>query len=151
MDAFTEGDGFRGSLGFLLRRAQKLMALQAEQIFEGKGLTLSQWLVLKLMDEGVVTTPGDAAKMLVHNTGATTRLIGQLVNLGLVERTRGADDLRVVSLALTDAGRTMARAWAGAMAGFFDELLFDFTSAEAATFIGLLGRLVDQLEARDTS
>lgn len=146
-------DGFtaRGSLGFLIRRAQKLMSQQAEQVFEGHGLTLSQWIVLKLIDEGGVNTPGEAARMLGHNTGATTRLLDELESQGLVERRREAGDRRLVSLALTPAGAGMAKAWAGAMAGFFDELLTEFSPAEVETLIALMSRLVDRLEARDTS
>ncbi len=37
------------------------------------------------------------------------------------------------------------------MAGFFEELLAAFTPAEVETMMGLMSRLVDRLEARDTS
>ena len=147
----VEGFTAKRSLGFLLRRAQKLMSQQAEQIFAGRGLTLSQWIVLRLINEGRVATPGDAARMLGHNTGATTRLIDQLESQGLLERRRGAGDRRQVSLALTPEGQSVAKAWEGEMVGFFDELLAEFTPAEAETLIDLMSRLVDRLEARDTS
>lgn len=139
------------SLGYLLRRAFKLMSQQAEQMFAGRDLTLSQWIVLKLIDEGRVATPGEAARMLGHNTGATTRLIDQLESQGLLERKRETGDRRLVSLALTADGQRMAKAWEGEMADFFDELLAEFSPAEVETLIGLMGRLVDRLEARDTS
>ena len=147
----TEGFTAKGSLGFLVRRAQKLMSQQAEQIFEGRDLTLSQWIVLELIEEGHVATPGEAARILGHNTGATTRLIDELESQGLLKRTREAGDRRLVSLALTPTGKSMAKAWAGEMAGFFDELLIAFSPAEVETLIDLMGRLVDRLEARDTS
>lgn len=147
----VEGFSARGSLGFLLRRAQKLMSQQAEQLFDGCDLTLSQWIVLELIEEGLVRTPGEAAATLGHNTGATTRLIDQLEDQGLVERRRDSSDRRQVSLTLTPSGRSMAKAWAGVMAGFFEELLAAFTPAEVETMMGLMSRLVDRLEARDTS
>lgn len=152
-DSPERAQGFTAnrSLGFLLRRAHKLMSQQGEQVFEGRDLTLSQWIVLKLIDEGRVATPGEAARMLGHNTGATTRLIDQLESQGLVERKREAGDRRLVSLALTADGKRMAKAWEGEMVGFFDELLAEFSPAEVETLIGLMGRLVDRLEARDTS
>jgi DNA-binding MarR family transcriptional regulator len=152
-DISTRVDGFTasGSLGFLLRRAQKLMSQQAEQVFEGRGLTLSQWIVLKLIEEGDVGTPGEAARILGHNTGATTRLIDQLENEGLLTRAREGGDRRLVRLALTPDGARVAKAWAGEMAGFFEDLLAAFTPAEVETMVGLLGRLVERLEARDTS
>jgi DNA-binding MarR family transcriptional regulator len=139
------------SLGFLLRRAHKLMSQQAEQMFAGRELTLSQWIVLKLVDEGRVATPGEAARMLGHNTGATTRLIDQLESEGLLDRRRETGDRRLVTLVLTPAGKSTAKVWEGAMTGFFDELLGEFSPAEVETMIALMGRLVDRLEARDTS
>ena len=147
----VEGFTAKGSLGFLVRRAHKLMSQQAEQIFTGRDLTLSQWVVLKLILERNIATPGDAARMLGHSTGATTRLIDELESQGLVERRREAADRRQVSLALTPAGHSVAQAWQGEVVGFFDELLAVFTPAEIEILIGLMSRLVDRLEARDTS
>jgi hypothetical protein len=37
------------------------------------------------------------------------------------------------------------------MVGFFDELFAEFSPVEVETMLTLLGRLVDRLEARDTS
>lgn len=147
----VEGFIARRSLGYLVRRAHKLMTQQAEQVFEGRELTLSQWIVLKLIDESLVVTPGEAARILGHNSGATTRLIDQLENQGLVERKREAGDRRLVGLALTPAGAQMAKAWEGEMKAFFEALLAEFSADEAKALIGLLSRLVDRLEARDTS
>jgi DNA-binding MarR family transcriptional regulator len=147
----VEGFTAKGSLGFLVRRAQKLMSQQAEQVFDGRELTLSQWIVLALIDDGSVVTPGEAAGILGHNSGATTRLIDHLEGQGLLERRREPGDRRLVSLVLTPAGRSMAKAWGAKMAGFFDDLLAEFSPAEVETLINLMGRLVDRLEARDTS
>jgi DNA-binding MarR family transcriptional regulator len=146
-----EGFSAKGTLGFLLRRAQKLMSQQAEQIFEGRGLTLSQWIVLELIDEGAVATPGEAARILGHNTGATTRLIDHLEAEGLLVRRREPGDRRLVSLALTADGKSMARAWQAEMVGFYKEILAEFSPLEVATLVNLMGRLVERLEARDTS
>src|SRR5580693_5507711 len=126
MGDFSERvDGFtaRGSLGFLVRRAQKLMSQEAEQVFAGRELTLSQWIVLELIDEGLVITPGDAARLLGHNTGATTRLIDQLEGQGLLTRRRESGDRRLVSLVLRKAGHSMAKAWNVEMVALSDKLL----------------------------
>lgn len=147
----VEGFTAKRSLGFLLRRAHKLMNQQGEQVFAGRDLTLTQWIVLKLILDGAVATPGEAARMLGHNTGAMTRLIDQLERQGLVERRRETADRRLVSLQLTPAGQSLAKAWEGEVVDFHAELLAEFTPAEIATLIGLMSRLVDRLEARDTS
>ena len=147
----VEGFTARRSLGFLLRRAFKLMSQQAEHRFAGRDLTLSQWIVLKMIDESVATTPGEAARLLGHNTGATSRLVDQLEGQGLVERRREAGDRRVVSLVLTPAGKTKAKAWEADMQHFFDDILAGFSPDEVTVLIDLLVRLVDRLEARDSS
>jgi len=146
----VEGFTARGTLGFLVRRAQKLMSQQAEQLFEGRDLTLSQWIVLELIDEGAVVTPGEAARVLGHNTGATTRLIDHLEAQGLLSRRREPGDRRLVTLALTPEGERMAKAWRSEMAGFNKDLLAEFSPAEVKTLLDLMGRLVGRLEARDT-
>jgi len=152
-DSAERPQGFiaRRSLGFLMRRAQKLMTQQAEEVFAGCDLTLTQWIVLKLADEGLAATPGEAARMLGHNTGAMTRLIDQLEGQGLIERRREADDRRLVSLTLTPAGKHWADVGGDHMREFFDELLAVFTPAEVETMINLMSRLLERLEARDTS
>jgi DNA-binding MarR family transcriptional regulator len=147
----AEGFTARRTLGYLVRRAHKLITQQAEQVFAGRELTLSQWIVLRLVHEGRVATPGEAARALGHNTGATTRLIDELESQGLLERRRDASDRRLVSLVLTPAGKGMATAWEGDMKRFNDGMLADFSPAEVDTLLSLMGRLVDRLEARDTS
>ncbi|HEY1926071.1 MAG TPA: MarR family transcriptional regulator [Caulobacteraceae bacterium] len=147
----VEGFAAKRSLGYLLRRSFKLMSQQAEHRFAGRDLTLSQWIVLKMIDEGVATTPGEAARLLGHNTGATTRLVDQLESRGLLERRREAEDRRVVSLILTPAGKTKAKAWEVDMQHFFDDLLAVFSPDEVTVLIDLLGRLVERLEMRDSS
>lgn len=147
----VEGFTTKRSLGYLVRRAHKLMSQQAAQLFSGRGLTLPQWIVLELIDEGRAVTPGDAARLLGHDTGATTRLIDQLERQDLLYRSRDTADRRLVGLALTPTGRTTALAWQGEMVEFFDELLAEFEPAEVGVMIDLMDRLVSRLEARDTS
>jgi DNA-binding MarR family transcriptional regulator len=127
------------------------MSHQAAQLFAGRGLTLSRWVVLKLLDEGRVVTPGDAARLLGHDTGATTRLIDQLDRQNLLLWTRDAGDRRLVGLAPTATGKSTALAWQGEMVRFFDKVLAEFTPPEVEMLIDLMDRLVSRLEARDTS
>jgi DNA-binding MarR family transcriptional regulator len=147
----VEGFTTSRSLGFLLRRSFKLMNQQAEQVFAGRDVTLSQWIVLRMINDGLAATPGEAARLLGHNTGATSRLVDQLEGQGLVERRREGGDRRVVSLVLTPAGKTQVKAWETDMQRFFDEMLAGFAPDEVTMLIDLLGRLVEGLEARDSS
>ena len=155
MDGFSErfeGSPAKRSLGFLVRRAHRLISQQGEQAFEGRDLTLTQWVVLKLIGDGATVTSGEAARMLEADTGGPLpRLIDHLESQGLVERKRETGDRRLVSLVLTPAGTRMAKACAGEMARVSEELLAEFTPFEVETLIDLMSRLVERLESRDTS
>ena len=61
-------------------------------------------MALKLIHDGVVENAGDLARDFGIGTGATTRLIDNLEDQGLVERDRTRDDRGVVLLKLTQLG-----------------------------------------------
>jgi DNA-binding MarR family transcriptional regulator len=137
------------SMGFILHRAQKLVRQCAERVFERRKLTLSQWIALTLLGEGVVSTPGEIADKLGHDTGATTRLLDQLQNEGFIERYRKDHDRRIVSLSLTQSGRSAIDALLPSVVDTWNDILKEFDREEVETLIGLLTRLIRRLERND--
>jgi DNA-binding MarR family transcriptional regulator len=134
------------SMGFILHRAQKLVRRCVERVFERRKLTLSQWIALTLLGEGVVSTPGEIADKLGHDTGATTRLLDQLQNEGFIERDRKDHDRRIVSLSLTQSGRSAIDALLPSVVDTWNDILKEFDREEVETLIGLLTRLIRRLE-----
>ena len=141
-EAFTA----RGSIGYLVRRAAKLVTCRAEKVFDGRELTLSQWIALALVGEKLAVTPSAVACQLDHNTGATTRMLDQMEAQGLLTRTRDAEDRRVVTLGVTEEGQTALAALRPLMANNWNEALEGFEPAEIETLTNLLTRLVARLE-----
>lgn len=136
----------RRSLGFLLRRGYQLLLPRAEAVFAGRDLTLSQWIALKLIGEEVAVTSTKIATLLGHNSGATTRLIDQLEERGLVSRIRLDGDRRVVTLGLTEEGEKALTERVPGMAALWADVLQDLDEQEVDTLLTLLGRVVERLE-----
>lgn len=65
-------------------------------------------VLLFLLEQGPVTV-GDVGAYLYRSASVASTLIGQLEEAGFVERTRSAEDNRVVIVTLTEAGRALAK------------------------------------------
>ena len=132
----------KNSVGYLMRIGINLVLPQMEALFEDQELTFSQWTTLVALHDGRVQTAGDLAQNICHDAGSLTRLVDQMVERGLIVRTRSESDRRVVRLALTARGSSLVEALAPKVMQFWNGLLSGFTHAEVDTLIDLLTRLV---------
>jgi DNA-binding MarR family transcriptional regulator len=140
----------RVSLGYLLRRVNKLSVARVEAAFEGNDITFTQWVVLALVSHDIATTCTELSRNMDHDKGALTRVIDQLEERGLVERRRDTDDRRVSQLTVTEKGRAVVTDLACRVVGVWNEILDDFDSAEVEQLIGTLGRLLARLDPSDS-
>lgn len=136
------------SIGYLLRRAHKLSLPLAERTFAGQEITLTHWVTLILLRDGIVSTSGALARCLGHNSGATTRMLDQLEERRLIARQRSAEDRRIIDLTLTDAGLVTANRFVPHMDNMWDDLLDDFDADERTMLKLLLQRLVARLDIK---
>jgi DNA-binding MarR family transcriptional regulator len=143
----TKNFDCRTSLGYLLRRTSNLMTQRAEALFSDQDLTFTHWITLMALRDGIAGTAADIARHLGYDPGATTRLIDQLQERGLVERTRSKEDRRVVHLALTEEGKSVAAAMQPRAVGNLNDVLTSFSHDDATKMVELLARLLGQLEA----
>jgi DNA-binding MarR family transcriptional regulator len=146
---FYRLDNFQAqnSVGCLVRRLNNLMTPRAEARFADEELTFSHWVTLMCLRDGLASTCADIARHMNHDSGATTRLVDQLEERGLVTRSRSKTDRRVVLLALTAEGKAMAKALAPRTMNFWNEMLDGFTTAEATQLVDMLTRLLRRMEA----
>jgi len=142
-DAFSPGN----SIGYLLRRANKLSMACAEAAFAGSEITFTQWIVLALVFNGTAATCAELSRNIGHSSGAMTRLIDQLEARGLLARQRDEADRRVTRLSLTAAGRVTFTDLAACVLDRWNEVLEDFDRGEIVRLIAMLNRLVARLEA----
>jgi DNA-binding MarR family transcriptional regulator len=134
------------SPGRLLRRLDKIMSTYVESKFDGFDLSFQQWIALKVVRDGVVGNAGELATELGITTGATTRMIDLLESRDLLTRDRSAEDRRVVQLAILPAGREAILNLQDHVVSTWNEVLADFTQAEAETLVALLIRLLAAAE-----
>ncbi len=141
-------DNFLGikSIGYLVRRVHNSMMPRAEGLFADAELTFSHWVILIGLRDGAVATCADIARHMNHDTGATTRLIDQLEERGLLARTRSKHDRRVIHLTLTPEGRTMTKILLPRVVDLWNSVLKDFSHAEIDMLVDLLSRLNARME-----
>lgn len=134
------------ALGYLVRRLHTLMVPRAEAQFAGEELTFSHWVALVSLRDGLTHTCADIARHMNHDSGATTRLVDQLEERGLLTRQRSKTDRRVVNLALTSEGKAVAKALTPRVINVCNETLEGMTVAEVDTLLTTLKRLIARLE-----
>lgn len=141
-------DTFRtqNSVGYLIKRLHQLALPRIESSFANEELNVSHWIALISLRDGAATTCAEIARHLGHDTGATTRLIDQLEERGLVTRQRSTDDRRVVRLSLTPSGRAALKALTPYVVEFWNGALEEFSPSEFATLLALLTRLLARVE-----
>ena len=143
----TSTSNARKSIGYLVRRLNNLTIPHAQARFADQEITFTHWIALMSLRDDISHTCSDLARHLGHDTGATTRLIDQLEARGLIARRRDKTDRRIVNLSLTDAGRAVATELMPRTVKFWNDMLAEFTAAEASTLIELLTRLLARMEA----
>src|SRR5262249_5649583 len=122
--AFYSVENFeaRRSIGYLVRRLHNLIVPRAEALFADADFTFSQWVVLMAVRDGIANTCGEIARHMDHDTGATTRLVDQLEERGLLARRRSTTDRRVVHLEITPAGKALTKSLMPRLIGFWNEV-----------------------------
>lgn len=91
----------------LLVRIARRVGTDLDREFADLGLTSQQAAVLLNVHVGH-TTPQALSRVLAIDAGGMTRLVDRLVDRGLVDRVPSTTDRRVVTIVLTERGRTIA-------------------------------------------
>ena len=133
------------SVGYLIKRAQRLMHDRIEAVFASQGITFQQWVVLMHLRDGLAATTAELCRETRHDSGAMTRLIDQLEERGFIERQRQAVDRRVIDLALTSAGRKMVESLIPLAVDTLNGALSDLTRTEVQQLQDLLRRIITRV------
>jgi len=139
----------RVSIGYLLRRVNKLSIARVEAAFDGNAITFTQWVVLALVSFDIATTCTELSRNMDHDKGALTRVIDQLEERGLIERRRDVGDRRVSQLTVTAKGREIVTDLARRVVDVWNDILHDFDREEIEQLIGTLGKLLARLDPSD--
>jgi DNA-binding MarR family transcriptional regulator len=138
----AESFNFQDSIGYLVKRTQRLMHDRIEAVFASQGITFQQWVVLMNLRDEVATTTAGLCQELRHDSGAMTRLIDQLDERGFIGRRRQEADRRIVDLELTSSGRKMVDSLIPLAVETLNGALSGFTKAEVQQMQGLLRKII---------
>jgi DNA-binding MarR family transcriptional regulator len=141
----AESFHLQDSLGYLVKRTQRLMHDRIEAVFASQGITFQQWVVLMHLRDGLATTTAGLCQELRHDSGAMTRLIDQLEERGFIGRRRQEVDRRIVDLELRPAGRKMVESLIPLAVDTLNNALEGFTKSEVRDLKGMLRRLIDRV------
>lgn len=91
---------------------------------------------------GHASTVAELARACNLDAGAMTRMLDRLEAKGLCKRIRSETDRRVVNIALTDTGRTVARGIPGVLYTVLNQHLTGLSVEEFSVFKSLLQRIL---------
>ena len=137
----------QSSVGYLTKRAHSLMLDVMEPLFESHGFSFVQYVIMSWLRDGIAVNPKDICALYRHDSGALTRVIDQLAERGLLERTRRNRDRRKVELQLTPAGRDAIEGLIPLVVDKLNLLLGDFTTVEVQELLRLLIKLNASLQS----
>lgn len=141
----------RDSVGYLIRRLYTLLLARFEGALAQADFTLTQWIVLIQLRDGIARTASDLASDLDHDSGAITRVLDQLERRGFLQRRRSSQDRRVVELRLTVAGRAIAGELLPLVVDQTNAALAPLSKSEFLQLHGYLVRLLDHAQAATTA
>ncbi len=134
-------------IGYLVKRAHSMMLDIMEPVFEARGFTFIQYVIMSWLRDGIAVNPKDICALYRHDSGALTRVIDQLAERGLVERVRRDRDRRKVELQLTPAGRETIERLVPLVVEKLNAALAEFSSEEVNELQRLLIKLNTKLQS----
>jgi DNA-binding MarR family transcriptional regulator len=112
---------------------------------EKLGLTISQYTALAILEEKGEMTMGAISENMGVTMGAGTNIIDKLIRGGYASRERNTGDRRVVTVHITDKGRTVLERvvdWTTDYLGFY---LANLDPEERKPFIRSYGKMAAQI------
>ena len=142
--AFYDQSNYRpeDSVGYLMRQILTSMAQGIDTQLADSDLTNAQWLPMLKLHLGHASTVAELARACNLDAGAMTRLLDRLEAKGLCKRTRSETDRRVVNIALTELGRTVAQGIPDVLCKVLNQHLTGFTPEEFLMLKSLLHRVL---------
>ena len=136
----------RDSVGYLVRRLYTLLLARFEGALAQADFTLTQWIVLIQVRDGLARTASDIASDLGHDSGALTRVVDQLERRGYLQRSRSTKDRRVVELKLTPAGKVIIDELLPLVVDHTNAALAPLSKSEFVQLRSYLVRLLDHAQ-----
>ncbi|ODP37865.1 MarR family winged helix-turn-helix transcriptional regulator [Sphingomonas turrisvirgatae] len=136
-------------VGYHLRRASGAFAADFATAMEGTGMRQVLVGILSVVAGSPGINQGAVGRVLGIKRANMVSLINELVDAGLIAREVDRADRRAFSLGITDAGRSMLNECLERITTHEARMLAEFSAAEKATLLELLGRIERRDPAAD--
>ena len=134
-------------LWLLFRRVGDKFAVCQDLVYGKYGLTSEKFGLLAAIKSRGPLRPTDLAKLLERTPNSMSMLIDRMVKAGLVRRTRDRKDRRVVTVSMTEKGRTMVEPAIPAGWELVHELLSSLSDDEQRDLADLLEKVNCDLDS----
>jgi MarR family transcriptional regulator, organic hydroperoxide resistance regulator len=131
-------------LCFALYAASRAMTARYRPILSELGVTYPQYLVLMVLWERETASVRELGEALGMDYGTLSPIVKRLERDGFVQRSRRAEDERVVDVALTPRGRELERSACASVSSLFEP--GGLSQEEAAALREQLAALRTELE-----
>lgn len=128
-------------VGYHLRRASSVFATDFARAIAGTGMRQVLFGILSIINASPGINQGNVGRALGIQRANMVSLVNELVDRGLVLRAVAAEDRRAFALSLTRDGEAMIATCLDLIRAHEDRLLSDFSDADRAILIALLGRI----------
>lgn len=133
--------GFDESLPMALMRAREAVMRRFRPVLAEHDLTEQQWRVLRaLADSDRPVSVGDLADRTFLLGPSLSRILANLTERSLVDRSTDADDARRAVLTISPTGRRLVASVAPRSEMVYDEITAELGSGALETLYDLLGR-----------
>ena len=129
-----------------IRRIMRATEQHEKALARATGLTIPQWVVLRIVGELGETTPKVIASKAHIGQATVTALLDRLQGRGLVTRSRGHTDRRQVWVSLTEDGGSVMRSAPDALQDLFAEKFSALPRWEQAMLVAALERVSSLLD-----
>jgi DNA-binding MarR family transcriptional regulator len=126
-------------LWLLLHRVRDVLVQCEDSVFSECGITLEQFTVLgQVKGQGGPMRIIDLARVLERGPNSVSTLVDRMVKAGLVKRTRGKVDRRVVRVSLTSKGENAIKLATPAGWEFIQKILSPLSSKDKDALASIL-------------
>lgn len=131
----------RRSLPIALLRARETVMGPFRQMLASSGINEQKWRVLRVLQERGPLELSQVAAEAVLLLSSLTRMIGPMVDEGLISRMTPPEDRRKSIVAITPVGLALVRAHAGKSAAILARIETEFGSERLEALLDLLADL----------
>ncbi|MEQ8245600.1 MarR family transcriptional regulator [Fulvivirga sp.] len=132
---------------FQIEKTSKISKVYSQRDFDrlGLGITIEQWILLKIIEEFDQMSQKELAKKSLRDPASITRTLDLLSKKGLIERQAIENNRRQYNIKLSPAGKTFVKNNIGIVQKHRSKSVEGFTAEELKTLEGMLKRIQNNM------